>query len=58
MLTATYERRTLENWIDFLAKVEEWIDASVERVYAVLDNLNLHTACDALLFSLAHPRGL
>ena len=55
-LTATYERRTLENWIDFLAKVEEWIDVGVERVYAVLDNLNLHTACDALLFSLAHPR--
>jgi hypothetical protein len=55
-LTATYERRTLESWIDFLAKVEEWIDAGVERVYAVLDNLNLHTACDALLFSLAHPR--
>ena len=22
----------------------------------MLDNLNLHTACDALLFSLAHPR--
>jgi hypothetical protein len=55
-LTATYERRTLENWIAFLARVEGWIDAGVERVYAVLDNLNLHTACDALLFSPAHPR--
>jgi transposase len=55
-LTATYERRTLANWIDFLGKVEGWIDAGVERVYAVLDNLNVHTACDALLFSLAHPR--
>ena len=31
----------------------EW---QVSRVYAVLDNLNVHTACDALLFSLAHPR--
>lgn len=55
-LTATYERRTLGNWIEFLGKVEGWIDAGVERVYAVLDNLNIHTACDALLFSLAHPR--
>ena len=55
-LTATYERRTLANWIDFLGKVEGWIDAGVERVYAVLDNLDVHTACDALLFSLAHPR--
>jgi DDE superfamily endonuclease len=55
-LTATYERRTLGNWVDFLGKVEGWIDAGVERVYAVLDNLDVHTACDALLFSLAHPR--
>jgi len=55
-LAATYERRTLGNWIDFLGKVEGWIEAGVERVYAVLDNLNVHTACDALLFSLAHPR--
>src|SRR5690242_20735005 len=55
-LTATYGRRTLGNWVDFLGKVEGWIEAGVERVYAVLDNLNVHTACDALLFSLAHPR--
>lgn len=55
-LTATYERRTVGNWIDFLGKVEGWIDAKVERVYAVLDNLNVHTAWDVLLFSLAHPR--
>ncbi len=55
-LTATYERRTLTNWIAFLEQVEGWIDQGIERVYAVLDNLNVHTACDALLFSLAHPR--
>ena len=55
-LTATYERRTLGNWIDFLGKVEGWIGAGIGRVYAVLDNLNVHTACDAPLFSLAHPR--
>jgi DDE superfamily endonuclease len=55
-LTATYERRTVGDWVDFLAEVEGRIDAGVERVYAALDNLNVHAACDALLFSLAHPR--
>src|SRR3954469_1885128 len=55
-LTATCERRTLANWIDFSGKAEGWIDVGVERVYAVLDDLNVHTACDAILFSLAHPR--
>lgn len=55
-LTATYERRSLTGWIDFLDTVEGWIDAGVERVYAVLDNLNVHTASDVLLVSLAHPR--
>ena len=29
---------------------------AVERVYAMLDNLNTHRACDVLLFCLAHPR--
>src|SRR4051812_21185624 len=28
----------------------------VERVYAVVDNLNVHSATDVLLFALAHPR--
>ena len=55
-LTATCERRTVGNCVDFLTKVEGWIDAKVARVYAMLDNLNVHTACDALLFSLAYPR--
>src|SRR5215218_4109333 len=45
-LTATYTGRTLANWID----------PAVERVYAVMDNLNTHTAMDVLLFALAHPR--
>ena len=31
-------------------------DPVVERVYAVMDNLNTHTAMDVLLFALAHPR--
>lgn len=55
-LTATYEGRTTANWIDFLGRVEAWIDPVVERVYAVLDNLNCHSGPDVLLFNLAHPR--
>ncbi len=54
--TLTYERRTTANWVDFLSAVEAWIDPAVERVYAVLDNLNIHSAPDVLLFSLLHPR--
>ena len=55
-LTETYAGRTTANWVDFLGAVERWIDAGVERVYAVVDNLNLHSATDVLLFALAHPR--
>jgi DDE superfamily endonuclease len=54
--TLTYERRTTANWVDFLSRVEAWIDPAVERVYAVLDNLNIHSAPDVLLFGLLHPR--
>jgi hypothetical protein len=53
---ATYERRTAANWIDFLGQVESWIGPSAERVYAVVDNLNIHGGMDVLLFALAHPR--
>ena len=55
-LTATYTGRTIANWVDFLGKVERWINPAVERIYAVMDNLNTHTAMDVLLFALAHPR--
>jgi DDE superfamily endonuclease len=55
-LTATYERRTITSWLDVLEQVEGWIDQGIERVYAVLANLTVHTACDALLFSPAPPR--
>jgi DDE superfamily endonuclease len=53
---ATYERRTTANWIDFLGRVEGWIGPATERVYAVVDNLNIHGGMDVLLFALAHPR--
>src|ERR671933_1201461 len=55
-LTRPYERRTTANWVDFLSTVEAWIDPAVERVYVVLDNLNIHCAPHALLCSLLHPR--
>lgn len=54
--TVTYEGRTTANWIDFLGQVEGWIEPAAERVYAVIDNLNTHSALDVLLFNLAHPR--
>ncbi|HZH47318.1 MAG TPA: IS630 family transposase [Roseococcus sp.] len=54
--TATYERRTTANWVDFLEQVERWIEPGAERVYAVVDNLNIHAGMDVLLFALAHPR--
>ena len=54
--TQPYERRTRTNWVDFLSAVEAWIDPASERVYAVVDNLNTHSAPDVLLFSLLHPR--
>lgn len=56
VLTATYTGRTTANWIDFLEQVENWIPAKVERIYVILDNLNVHRAWDVLLFNLAHPR--
>ena len=52
--TLTYERRTTANWVDFLGQVEAWIDPAIERVYAVLDSLNVHSAPDVLLSGLLH----
>ena len=54
--TETYVGRTTANWVDFLEQVEGWIGPDAERVYAVVDNLNIHAGMDVLLFALAHPR--
>jgi transposase len=54
--TKAYPGRTIANWVDFLCQVDDWIPDEVERVFAVLDNLNVHRATDVLLFSLANPR--
>ncbi len=56
VLTEAYPSRTIGNWIDFLERVEAWIPAEIERVYAIVDNLNVHRAWDVLLFNLAYPR--
>jgi transposase len=55
-LTAPYSGRTIANWVDFLERVEAWVPAEAERIYAIQDNLSAHRATDVLLFSLAHPR--
>ena len=54
--TWTAQRRTTANVVAFLEQVETWIAPSVERVYAILDNLSAHRATDVLFFALAHPR--
>ncbi|TWA84528.1 DDE superfamily endonuclease [Azospirillum brasilense] len=55
-LAQSYHHRTTTNWVDFLSAVEAWITPATERIYAVVDNLNTHSAPDVLLFSLLHPR--
>lgn len=55
-LTRPYPGRTIANWVDFLEHVELWLPAEAARVYAIVDNLNVHRAVDVLLFCLTHPR--
>lgn len=54
--TRPYGGRTIANWVDFLTHVETWVPAEIERIYAIVDNLNVHRATDVLLFLLHHPR--
>jgi hypothetical protein len=54
--TQEYPRRTIANWVDFLEQVERRLAPQIERVYAILDNLNTHHADDVLLFCVRHPR--
>jgi transposase len=55
-LTVPYPRRTTANVVAFLEQVETWLDPTIGRVYAVLDNLSAHRAIDVLLWALTHPR--
>jgi hypothetical protein len=54
--TLTAPRRTTANVVVFLEQIKTWVTNSVERIYAILDNLSAHRATDVLLFALAHPR--
>jgi hypothetical protein len=54
--TAPYAGRTIANWVDFLERVDAWVDPGAGRVYAILDNLSAHRALDVLLWARAHPR--
>ena len=54
--TTTYTARTTKNWVEFLEQVEVWLPPDIERVYAIMDNLNVHRSWDVLLFNLTHPR--
>jgi transposase len=48
--------RTIPHWIDFLGHVEAWVPAEIERLYAIVDTVNVHRATDVLVFCLQHPR--
>jgi transposase len=54
--TACSTSRTAKNWIEFLEQVDAWVGPEVKQVYAILDNVGMHTGTNALLFALAHPR--
>lgn len=55
-LTEPYGQRSIVNFVDFLEKVNNWLDPVAERIYAIIDNLNIHRATDVLLFALNPPR--
>jgi transposase len=55
-LAVPYGARATLHWVDFLERVDGWVDAAAERVSAILDNLGMHRALDVLLWALAHPR--
>jgi len=55
-LTEPSASRSAVNFADFLEKVDAWLPADTEAIYAILDNLSTHRATDVLLFAQAHPR--
>jgi DDE superfamily endonuclease len=55
-MTVPYPARNSADFVDFLGRVEAWIEPTVARVYAILDNLSSHRTVDVLLWALAHPR--
>lgn len=55
-LTEPSASRSAVNFADFLEKVDAWLPADTEAIYAILDNLSTHRATDVLWFAQAHPR--
>lgn len=55
-MTMPYDRRTIVDFADFLTQVDAWLPSTPERIYVILDNLNLHHTVDVLLFGMTHPR--
>lgn len=54
--THCYPRRTKEHFIDFLSFVDAQVPTDYERIYAILDNLDMHHCHDLLLFLIHHER--
>ena len=54
--TQCYPRRTKAYFIDFLSWVDAQVPAEKSRIYAILDNLDMHHCHDLLLFQIHHPR--
>jgi transposase len=54
--TQCYPRRTKVNFLDFLCWVDAQLPADLERVYAIMDNLDMHHSDDLLFFLWQHPR--
>jgi hypothetical protein len=48
--------RTIANGVDVLVHVDGWVPAEIERIDALVDNLNVHRATDVVRFALHHPR--
>jgi transposase len=44
------------HFIDFLSYVDQQVPADCERIYAILDNLEMHHCHDLLLFMVHHSR--
>jgi len=51
-----YPGRCAVHFVDFLCSVDEAIPADKKRIYAILDNLEMHHSRDLLLFMIHHPR--
>ena len=54
--TQCYPRRIKAHFVDFLCKVDEHVPLEVERIYAIMDNLDMHHSDDLLLFMIHHSR--